>query len=114
MSNSSPIACNLSEIEEDEIEDHKKNTETVFNAISKVREEHNGYSFRIPADTNSITKAGAFIARERLCCPFFKFAITVPSEQQPVWLKLTGREGVKSYIKKTLLPKLDAPVENLN
>jgi hypothetical protein len=114
MNTKTPIACNLSEIEDDKIEDHKENAEAFFGAISKAREIVDGYSFRLPADTDAITKAGTFIARERLCCPFFEFSITVQAEQQPVWLTLTGREAVKPYIKETLLPKLDAPVETLN
>lgn len=114
MSSSTPIACTLSEIEEGKIEDHKENAEILFNAIAEVREESHGYSFRLPADTDVIANTGAFIARERLCCPFFEFRITVQPDQQPVWLTLTGREGVKPYIKETLLPKLDTSVENLN
>lgn len=114
MSNSTPIACDLSAIGEEKIEDHKQNAATIFNAISEVRETAAGYSFRLPAETEVIKKAGAFIAKERLCCPFFEFSIRVPSGQQPVWLTLTGREGVKPYIKETLLPELDASIENIN
>lgn len=114
MSSSSPIACDLSAIEEEKMENHKQNAETIFNAISKVREIEDGYTFRLPAETGLISKAGSFIARERLCCPFFEFSITVPSEQEPVWLTLTGRDCVKPYITKTLLPKLDAHQVNMS
>ncbi|MDR8389841.1 hypothetical protein NC796_01745 [Aliifodinibius sp. S!AR15-10] len=113
MSNTTPIACDLSAIAEENIEDHKHNAETIFNAITKVRETEDGYAFRLPPETGLISKAGSFIARERQCCPFFEFSITVPPQQDPVWLTLTGREGVKPYIKETVLPKLDARVVNI-
>ncbi|MDR8391890.1 hypothetical protein NC796_12095 [Aliifodinibius sp. S!AR15-10] len=110
MSTRPPIACDLSAIDENELEDHRENGQAVFDAINKIREIPDGYAFRIPAQTDTIRRAGAFIARERLCCPFFDFTLTIPSDHQPVWLKLTGREGVKPYIKEMLLPQLDAPI----
>ncbi|MDX1638508.1 MAG: hypothetical protein R3281_11095 [Balneolaceae bacterium] len=110
MSSQPPIACDLSAIDENKLEDHRENSQTVFEAISEVQELNAGYAFRLRADTDLITRAGAFIARERLCCPFFKFTLTIPPDNNPVWLKLTEREGVKPYIKETLLSRLDAPV----
>ncbi|MFH5832925.1 hypothetical protein ACG2F4_14885 [Halalkalibaculum sp. DA3122] len=110
MSSRPPIACDFSAIDDNEIEEHRENGRAVFEAISEIRETPNGYSFKLPADTDIISRAGAFIARERLCCPFFEFTLTIPPDHNPVWLKLTGRQGVKPYIKETLLPKLDASV----
>ena len=109
--NSQPeIACDLSAIEENGRETHREKGQALFDAISLIRETPNGYSFRLPADTDCIEHAGAFIAKERLCCPFFEFTLTIPANRNPVWLKLGGREGVKSYIEETLLPRLDVPV----
>lgn len=112
MSRQPSIACDLSAINDHELEQHSKNGQTIINAISEIRETPKGYSFKLPAGTDEIEKTGAFIARERLCCPFFEFTLTIQPEQKPVWLKLTGRNGVKPYIKETLLPKLDAPIVN--
>lgn len=112
MSQQPAIACDLTAINDLESEQHRTNAEAIFDAISEIRETPEGYKFKLPANTNHIEKAGAFIARERLCCPFFEFTLTIQPEQKPVWLRLTGRDGVKSYIKETLLPKLDAPIVN--
>ena len=90
MSNTAPIACDLSAIAEENIEDHKHNAEVIFDAIGKVRETEDGYAFRLPAETGLISRVGSFIARERLCCPFFEFSIRVPPEQEPVWLSGRG------------------------
>lgn len=110
MSNQASIACDLSAINENELEDHRKNGQVVFEAIQEIREVENGYRFKLPADTDIIQKTGAFISRERLCCPFFEFTLNIQADYKPVWLKLEGREGVKSYIKESLLPQLDITV----
>ena len=54
-----------------------------------------------------IEHAGAFVARERLCCPFFHFTLDVPPDGGAVRLEVTGREGVKEYIEESLLPHLE-------
>lgn len=104
------IACNLSAIDDENLEEHYNNGQAVFDAISEIREISDGYTFKLPAETELIRKTGAFMARERQCCPFFEFSLIIPADHKPVWLKLNGREGVKPYIKETLLPKLDAPI----
>lgn len=114
MSTKSPIACDLSSIGENQRDRHRRNAKTVFESIGAICELEDGYAFRLPADTELIRTVSAFVARERLCCPFFDFTLTIPSERQPVWLALRGREGVKAYVERSLLPKLDAKIESLN
>jgi len=46
-----------------------------------------------------LTKAAEFISLERLCCPFLRFSLEVEPEGGPIWLRLTGREGVKAFIR---------------
>lgn len=108
MSPQPPIACDLAAIPNNELGVHRENGEALFDAIEEIRELENGYTFKLGTESGVIQKAGAFVARERLCCPFFEFTLTIPPNHEPAWLKLTGNEGVKSYIKKSLLPKLDA------
>jgi hypothetical protein len=43
-------------------------------------------------------KVAEFIANERLCCPFFGFTVEVEPQGGALWLHLTGRDGVKSFI----------------
>lgn len=43
-------------------------------------------------------KVAEFIANERLCCPFFGFTVEVEPQGGVLWLHLTGRDGVKSFI----------------
>lgn len=104
MSDRPPIACDLTALEDDERKHHRQTSETVFSAVGELRELPDGYAFRLPADTEVISQAGAFVSRERLCCPFFHFGLEVPPDHGPVWLKMTGRDGVKQYIEETVLP----------
>jgi hypothetical protein len=107
MSNNQPIACNLTAIDEDQREQHKSNSEELFTAIKEWLELSDGYAFRLPTDSEMIEKAGAFMARERQCCPFFKFNLEVTPDGGPVWLKLRGNEEVKQFVKQNVIPQLD-------
>jgi hypothetical protein len=42
--------------------------------------------------------AAEWISFERLCCPFFSFQLDIASEGAPIWLRMTGREGVKQFM----------------
>lgn len=107
MSGPPPIACDPTAIDEDEHEAHREVSNAVFESITDVQELSDGYAFRLPADTEVVQNAGTFVSRERLCCPFFDFGLEVPAEKTPVWLKMTGRDGVKDYIEDAVLPYWD-------
>ena len=40
-----------------------------------------------------------WIAYERKCCPFFDFALEIPKDSGPVWLRITGERGIKDFIR---------------
>jgi hypothetical protein len=42
--------------------------------------------------------AAEWVSLERKCCPFLAFEIEQPKDQGPVWLRITGPEGVKAFI----------------
>ncbi|HEY9710052.1 MAG TPA: hypothetical protein V6D48_17730, partial [Oculatellaceae cyanobacterium] len=48
-----------------------------------------------------------FIENERLCCPFFRFGLDVEPNSGPLWLRLTGGEGVKEILQTTLFDSID-------
>lgn len=102
-SDAPPIACDPSAIAEEEREEHSNVADAVFAAVGGVEEVEDGYAFRLPASTAAIKNAGAFVSRERLCCPFFHFSRDVAPDEGPVWLTMTGRDGVKEYIEEAVL-----------
>jgi hypothetical protein len=97
------LACDFTAIPEDEREAHRTVARNLFESIEDVKERPQGYSFRIPGNSEAIERAGAFMARERLCCPFFNFDLTIESGGDPVWLSLSGTDQVKTFIEETVL-----------
>ena len=95
----SPIACDMSAIEAGRREQHIATGREVFQAVTEIRELPDGYAFRLPDEPDVLVKTAEFISLEKLCCPFLGFVIEVEAEGGPVWLRLTGREGVKAFIR---------------
>lgn len=106
MTNKQPIACDLSAIKEDELDEHKENSR-IFESVEETHELEDGYAFCLPAETETIEQAGAFISRERLCCPFFHFELEVKPEHGPVCLKVKGGGRVKQFIKENIIAQLE-------
>lgn len=107
----SPIACDMSAIEPGLRAGHVTTGEQLFRAMGEIRELPDGYAFRLPAGTEILLKTAEFISLERLCCPFLGFALEVEPEGGPVWLRLTGREGVKAFIREEVSGLLGGSID---
>ena len=81
---------------------HLATAKDLFSRIAEFRELENGYAFRFTDGLNLLLKLAEFIALEKLCCPFLSFTVEVEEEGGPVWLRLTGREGVKAFIREEI------------
>ncbi len=92
-----PFACNMLALTKSERATHQKLSRTLFAAIQEKRELPNGYAFRLPAAT--LVKAAQWVALEGRCCPFFTFQIDVAKNEGPLWLRVTGSEGIKPFIR---------------
>ena len=95
----SPIACDMSAIEPGRREQHIANSRELFRAVEEISELPDGYAFRLTGGQGLLVKTAEFVSLEMLCCPFLRFALEVEPEGGPVWLRLTGREGVKAFIR---------------
>jgi len=67
-----------------------------------MRELSNGYEFRFTDESDVLRRLAEFVSLEKLCCPFLRFEIEVEAESGPVWLRLTGRAGVKEFIREEI------------
>ena len=94
----SPFACDMHAIPLESRAAHQSNTERLFSLVQQVQELPNGYTFRLPNETDVWKLAAEFVDLERLCCPFFAFSLEIEGQSGPIYLTLTGREGVKSFI----------------
>jgi hypothetical protein len=107
----SPIACDMSAIEPALRAQHVGTGGEVFRAASEIKELPNGYAFRLPAESDILRKTAEFVSLERLCCPFLGFALVVEPEGGSVWLRLTGREGVKAFIREEVSGLLGGAID---
>ena len=106
----SPIACDMTVLSPLQRERHLANSRELFSTIRAIGALSNGYQFRIDGP-NVIVQAAEFISLEKLCCPFLNFEIEVEAENGPVWIKLTGREGVKEFIREEISGLLGTAVD---
>lgn len=98
----SPIACDMSVLSPDQRLKHLETSRELFSKVQEIKEVADGYEFRIGDDANVIVTVAEFVALEKLCCPFVNFAINVEAEVGPVTLRLTGREGVKDFVREEI------------
>jgi len=94
-----PFACNMLALKTEERKRHIEVTKRLRGATKEERELPDGYGFRFLPDQPTILLVSEFIARERLCCPFFTFEMVVEPEDGPLWMRLRGAEGVKDFIR---------------
>lgn len=96
-----PIACTLSAGDRARRGDEIAH---LFAGRQETRELPDGYALRFPADEVWATRLLSFIAGERVCCPFFTFALVFEPGQEPLWLHLRGPAGTKEFVAGMLAP----------
>jgi hypothetical protein len=97
--NESPFACNLQAMNTQQRQRYSLLTKQLQMNRQEIKELPNGYAFRLLPEPSVIKDAAEWITYERLCCPFFDFGLEVEHDGGSMWLRLTGREGVKPFIR---------------
>jgi hypothetical protein len=96
----SPFACNRLALTEPARKRHFDELGPALRVIKKtIREVPNGYEFEFPSDPASVQLVSEWAVGEHLCCPFFDVELRFEREGGGFWLRLTGREGVKAFIR---------------
>ena|ERR1700691_2496629 len=96
----SPFACNRAALTAQARKRHFDELSPALRARKKsIRELHDGFEFEFPNDTATFQMVSEWVDGERLCCPFFDIDVHVEREGGMLWLRLTGREGVKQFIR---------------
>lgn len=90
--------CNMGALTSAERARYKVLAEKLKAANVERREEAAGYAFRINPAEASLVDVAEWVNFEKRCCPFFDFEISLAREGGPLWLKVSGREGVKAFI----------------
>ncbi len=93
------IACDPNAIPADMRDRWVETGKQVYAAVQEMQEMPEGYGFRLPPDSAMLLKVAEYIANERLCCPFIRFTLEIEPNRGSFWLRLTGGEGVKEYMR---------------
>jgi hypothetical protein len=96
--NELPLACDMTALSAAQRERQQVLMKQFHTSIQETVGLGDGYAFHLQADAETILRAAEFITIERLCCPFLTFELEVGPAGSPVWLRLTGRAGVKQFI----------------
>ncbi|MGI8916161.1 MAG: hypothetical protein ACR2JY_20700 [Chloroflexota bacterium] len=98
------LACNMAALDTAGRARRQELAAHLQTATQEVLERPDGFAFRYPADT--LFTAAEFITLEMRCCPFFRFRLDVAPDGGPLWLAITGGEGVKAFLVAELGPAL--------
>ena len=91
------FACDMNTLTSSERTRHQELSRTLLAEVQEKKELKNGYAFRLPSET--LMKAAEWVSFERKCCPFFTFEMEQARDRGPLWLRITGSEGVKAFIR---------------
>jgi hypothetical protein len=92
-----PIACDLTALNAEVRSAHLESAKQLLHeGAQELQELPDGFAFRYTAA--QYAQVTQFIANERLCCPFFTFVLEVTPANGPIWLRITGRAGVKDFL----------------
>ncbi len=107
----SPIACvrDLGVFGNEQRVRHQRIRGELHEAIQGIQELPDGYAFSFPGETSLFLRIAEWITLESLCCPFFKIALELDPERRRIWVRLTGREGVKEFLELELGRGKEAP-----
>jgi len=97
-----PLTCNMAAFNTEQGERHQILFQQIFESIKEIQNLLDGYAFRLPMESSLCVAVAEFITLERLCCPFLNFVLEVEPGDGPLWLKLTGPDGVKQVLRAEL------------
>jgi hypothetical protein len=71
----------------------------LYGAVQEIRELPDGWAWRLPNDPEILLLAAEDLNIERLCCPFVRYSLEIEPDSGPFWLRMTGRDGVKEFLR---------------
>jgi len=68
----------------------------------KKKDLKNGFAYKFSGSDAMVDELTMFVKTERACCDFFIFNLSISGDKSEAWLEITGRKGVKDFIKTEL------------
>ncbi|TMI08893.1 hypothetical protein E6H34_03640 [Candidatus Bathyarchaeota archaeon] len=100
--NDPPFYCNMSALDQDQRKRHDILTRNLLAKHVEIEELADGYGLRFPNDRSLFTALSEWATLEQLCCPFLTLTIESQHDQGPIWLRVSGRDGVKDFLRAEL------------
>ena len=97
-----PLACDLTALSPEGRQQRAELAERLAQAALEVRELPDGYALRFAPDDALWLAVATLVTLERRCCPFLAFSLQAEPEHGPIWLYVTGRDGVKEFLRHEL------------
>ena len=95
-----PIACDPNALTPDQQEYWVKEiVPKLYREVKEIQELPNGWVWRLPSAPHVLTLVAEDLNMERLCCPFVNYTLEIEPNRGPFWLRMTGGEGVKEFLK---------------
>ena len=71
----------------------------LYPAVEEIQELPNGWAWRLPSTSEILLLLAEDLSMERLCCPFVRYTLELEPNQGPFWLRMTGGDGVKEFLR---------------
>jgi len=95
-----PIACDPNAIAPDQQEYWVKEiVPKLYKAVQEIQELPDGWVWRLPSSPEILSLVAVDLNIERLCCPFVHYTLEIEPNRGPFWLRMTGGEGVKEFLR---------------
>lgn len=91
--------CNPKALGEAERARHGELTGRIAERRLKVVERENGYELQFRAKEVTMAELAEWATLESRCCPFLDFHIDLENEGRLACLRLTGRDGIKAFLR---------------
>ncbi len=99
MSTETRFYCNIKALNPTERAAHKELTGRLIAARRKITETPEGYEFQFDTSAISFPDLATWSVAEAKCCPFFDFHLDFNKSGSLLFLRLTGPDGVKPFIR---------------
>jgi hypothetical protein len=99
MSSPTPFFCDMTALTSEQRARHHELAALLQSSLASIRELPDGYDFEFPWEAATYAALAEITPMEHACCPFFDIGIRIESESKKLYWRLTGREGIKPFIR---------------
>ena len=99
-----PFYCDRTALTPEQRKRQQELGKILRSSVLGIQELPDGFEFEFPYDPANYQALTEFTPFERACCPFFDINFRLEREGGKIWWGLTGREGVKQFIRAEFSP----------